>query len=52
VHPGLGESQAIDGGWRVRRTDYEFLVSPEAREIVREEQIHVIDYRILQQAWS
>jgi predicted glycoside hydrolase/deacetylase ChbG (UPF0249 family) len=54
VHPGLGnaESQAIDGGWRVRRTDYEFMVSPEAREIVREEQIHVIDYRILQQAWS
>jgi hypothetical protein len=54
VHPGLGnaESQAIDGGWRVRRTDYEFLISPEAREIVREEQIHVIDYRTLQQAWS
>jgi predicted glycoside hydrolase/deacetylase ChbG (UPF0249 family) len=32
VHPGLGneESQAIDPGWRVRRTDYEFLTSPQA----------------------
>jgi predicted glycoside hydrolase/deacetylase ChbG (UPF0249 family) len=54
VHLGLGnaESQAIDGGWRVRRTDYEFLISPEARELVREEQIHLIDYRTFQQAWS
>jgi predicted glycoside hydrolase/deacetylase ChbG (UPF0249 family) len=37
VHPGLGneESQAIDpGGWRVRRTDYEFLTSAAARELV------------------
>jgi hypothetical protein len=40
VHPGLGndESQAIDpDGWRVRRTDYEFLTSPEAREVIQEE---------------
>jgi len=54
VHPGLGneESQAIDGGWRVRRTDYEFLTSPGARELLRQERIIVIDYRTLQQAWS
>jgi predicted glycoside hydrolase/deacetylase ChbG (UPF0249 family) len=55
VHPGLGndESQAIDpGGWRVRRTDYEFLTSPEAREILQYEGITVIDYRPLQQAWT
>jgi predicted glycoside hydrolase/deacetylase ChbG (UPF0249 family) len=50
VHPGLGneESQAIDGGWRVRRTDYEFLTSPLAREIIEQERIHVIDYRAIQ----
>jgi len=53
VHPGLGdaESQAIDSGWRVRQTDIEFLMSPEAREILRRERIIVIDYRRLQQAW-
>jgi hypothetical protein len=54
VHPGLGnaESQAIDGGWRVRLTDYQFLTSPEASEILRREQIVVIDYRTVQQAWT
>lgn len=38
-------------GWRVRLTDYEFLTSPEARELIRYEQIVVIDYRAVQQAW-
>jgi chitin disaccharide deacetylase len=54
VHPGLGneESQAIDAGWRVRQTDYAFLTSPEARDILVEEGIVVIDYRVIQQAWS
>jgi predicted glycoside hydrolase/deacetylase ChbG (UPF0249 family) len=52
VHPGLGdeESRAIDGGWRVRRTDHEFLTSTQARDIIREEGIVVIDYSTLQQA--
>ena len=55
VHPGLGteQSQAIDpDGWRVRRTEYEFLTSPQARDLVRQEGIVVIDYRAIQQAWS
>jgi len=54
VHPGLGndEAKAIDGGWRVRSTDYEFLMSPEARETVAAEGIAVIDYRTLQQTWT
>jgi predicted glycoside hydrolase/deacetylase ChbG (UPF0249 family) len=54
VHPGLGnqESQAIDPGWRVRRTDYEFLISPQARALLQQEGIIVIDYRPLQQVWS
>jgi predicted glycoside hydrolase/deacetylase ChbG (UPF0249 family) len=53
VHPGLGdeESQAIDGGWRVRSSDHEFLTSPEARDLLRREEIVVIDYRTIQQAW-
>ncbi|MFI9329337.1 polysaccharide deacetylase family protein [Kitasatospora sp. NPDC052868] len=54
VHPGLGdeESQAVDGGWPVRRTDYEFLTSQRARDVLRQEDITVIDYRTVQQAWS
>ncbi|MFJ4921218.1 polysaccharide deacetylase family protein [Streptomyces sp. NPDC088725] len=55
VHPSLGdkESRVIDpGGWRVRRSDYDFLMSEEAREILRHEDIHVIDYRTLQEVWS
>lgn len=54
VHPSLGneESQAIDTGWRVRRTDYEFLMSPEAREIIEHEEIVIIDYRTIQKTWS
>jgi hypothetical protein len=39
VHPGLGneEAQAVDGGWPVRRTDYEFLTSSQARELLQRE---------------
>jgi chitin disaccharide deacetylase len=54
VHPALGDqqSQAIDPGWRVRKTDYEFLTSPQARALIRDERITVINYRDIQQAWS
>jgi predicted glycoside hydrolase/deacetylase ChbG (UPF0249 family) len=55
VHPGLGdeESQAIDpDGWHVRRTDYDFLTSPQARDLLQDEGIVVIDYKTIQQAWS
>jgi predicted glycoside hydrolase/deacetylase ChbG (UPF0249 family) len=54
VHAGLGddESRAIDpGGWRVRRSDYDFLMSTEARQLLRDEGIEVIDYRPLQAVW-
>ncbi|MFF2231238.1 polysaccharide deacetylase family protein [Streptomyces anulatus] len=54
VHPSLGDkaSQAVDDGWTVRRTDYEFLTSPQAREVLQQEDISVIDYRTIQQVWS
>jgi predicted glycoside hydrolase/deacetylase ChbG (UPF0249 family) len=54
VHPGLGDalSRTIDNGWKVRRTDLEFLISPEAREAVRREGIMIIDYRAIKDAWS
>ncbi|MDX3605925.1 polysaccharide deacetylase family protein [Streptomyces sp. FL06-04B] len=54
VHPSLGdkESQAVDDGWLVRRTDYDFLTSPQAREVLQQEDIAVIDYRTIQRVWS
>jgi chitin disaccharide deacetylase len=54
VHPSVGseESKAIDSGWRVRRTDYEFLTSPEARQLLKQQGVVVIDYRTIQRAWS
>jgi hypothetical protein len=54
VHPGLGnqESQALDpGGWRVRHTDYEFLASSAARDLLQREGIVTIDYSAIQQVW-
>ena len=54
VHPSLGstESQSLDPGWRVRRTDFDFLVSPEAREIVEQEGIVLLSYERLQKVWQ
>jgi chitin disaccharide deacetylase len=54
VHPGPSDavSRKIDIGWRVRRTDLEFLISPEAREAVRREGIMIIDYRAIRDVWS
>jgi predicted glycoside hydrolase/deacetylase ChbG (UPF0249 family) len=54
VHPGLGdsESRALDPrGWRVRRTDFDFLVSPQAREVIQEEGIALLSYASLQRIW-
>lgn len=55
VHPGLGDAPAreIDpDGWQVRRSDFDFLMSQRAREIIAEEGIVVIDYRSLQHVWT
>lgn len=54
VHPGLGDAQsrAVEpDGWRVRQSDHEFLVSAEARELLREEGIFVVDYRGVRERW-
>ncbi|MFD0408170.1 polysaccharide deacetylase family protein [Kitasatospora sp. NPDC127116] len=43
---------APEDGWRVRRTDHAFLVSPEARRLLTELGITVLGYRTLQEAWQ
>lgn len=55
VHPGLdtAESQALDpGGWRVRQSDLDFLISPESREIIAQERIILLSYAPLQAIWQ
>lgn len=54
VHPSTGDvdSQALDAGWPIRRADYDFLTSPEARATIEAEGIALLDYRPLQSAWS
>ena len=54
VHPGLDtpELLAIEpGDARIRQADYDFLTSQEAKDIVREEGIILLDYRALQAVW-
>jgi chitin disaccharide deacetylase len=55
VHPSLGteEAQAMEpASWRVRKADFDFLISQEARAILAAEGIMRVDYRALQQVWA
>lgn len=55
VHPGVGnvELQTVEPqSWQVRATDYEFVMSDEAREIIRQEGIILLGYRALQRVWQ
>jgi predicted glycoside hydrolase/deacetylase ChbG (UPF0249 family) len=55
VHPGLGnaELQAIEpSSWQVRQTDFEFLISPDAGELIQQEGIILLNYELLQNLWQ
>jgi chitin disaccharide deacetylase len=57
IHPSTGDaaSQEIDRepeGWRVRRADFEFLMSPAARQIIEKEGIILLSYRPIQALWQ
>jgi predicted glycoside hydrolase/deacetylase ChbG (UPF0249 family) len=55
VHPGLGnaELQTIEPtSWQVRQTDFDFFISPETSELIRQEGIILLDYRSLQEIWQ
>ena len=55
VHPALGtpEMQAIEPeSWQVRTTDFAFLISQEAREVIEQEGIVLLSYRPLKEVWQ
>jgi chitin disaccharide deacetylase len=54
VHPGLGnaELRAAEPSWRVRQTDFDFVVSQEAWTILEEEGITLVDYRAVRALWN
>ena len=55
VHPGLDTPELLalePGGNHIRQADYDFLTSQEAKDLVREEGIILLDYRVLQAAWK
>ena len=55
VHPGLDNSESLaiePDGNHVRQTDFDFWTSQQAKEIVKEEGIILLDYRSLQVVWS
>jgi len=55
VHPGLDSPEllAIEiENNHIRQTDYDFLTSQQARDIVKEEEIVLLDYRALQEIWK
>jgi predicted glycoside hydrolase/deacetylase ChbG (UPF0249 family) len=54
VHPGVGtaELRAAVPSWLVRQTDFDFVVSQEARAILQEEGIVLVDYRALLELWN
>jgi len=55
VHPGLDHPEllAIElGGNHIRQTDFDFLTSQPAKDIVKAEGIILLDYRALQDVWN
>jgi predicted glycoside hydrolase/deacetylase ChbG (UPF0249 family) len=55
VHPGLDNPELLalePGQDRVRQTDFDFLISRQARELIQEEGIILLDYRALQAVWK
>ena len=55
VHPGLDNAELLaiePGGNHVRQTDFDFWTSAKAREIIRQEGIHLLSYEPLQASWQ
>jgi predicted glycoside hydrolase/deacetylase ChbG (UPF0249 family) len=54
VHPGLDTPELLamePAGNHCRQTDFDFFVSQEAKDLVKQEGIILIDYRAIQKVW-
>lgn len=54
VHPGLDNSELLalePDGNHFRQTDFDFLTSQQAKDVIKEEGIVLLDYRALQDVW-
>jgi hypothetical protein len=54
VHPGLDNSELLalePDGNHFRQTDFDFWTSQQAKDIIKEEGIILLDYRALQAVW-
>jgi predicted glycoside hydrolase/deacetylase ChbG (UPF0249 family) len=55
LHPALDNAELLaiePEGNHIRQTDFDFLMSQEAQDIVKEEGIILLDYRALQTVWN
>ena len=55
IHPGTGNSElrAIEPvTWDVRQADFDFFISQQAREIIGEEGITILNYGPIQKLWQ
>jgi predicted glycoside hydrolase/deacetylase ChbG (UPF0249 family) len=55
VHPGLDSAELLaiePGGNHIRQTDFDFWTSSQAKDIIREEGIILLDYRAVQAVWK
>jgi len=53
VSTGDAEAQAMEPGrWPVRKSDFDFFVSPEARALIEAEGIELIDYQKIRELWA
>ena len=55
VHPGLDNSELLaieSGSNHIRQTDFDFLTSQRAKDLIKEEGIILLDYRALQDVWK
>lgn len=55
LHPGLADAELLTiepEGAHVRQADFDWLMSPEAREVIRQEGITLLSYKPLQAMWQ
>jgi hypothetical protein len=55
VHPGLDNAELLalePDGNHIRQTDFDFWISQQAKDIVKEEGIILLNYRALQAVWA